>query len=357
MRIGIFSKFEMAGGSERRCVEMANALAGYTEHEPWLLAERNIPASLEPLLHARVRTVKHLFGGDDRRYELLYNLDALLIVNTDSKEFCREEYWLGRTDRHRAAVDLTRMPRMVFLFNFIVSPSRLLDRLAGSVAKIGIITANRKFFDEIGQQERYLQIRHFPRSILESPIDPHSVNTVKRESAQVRIGMHSTSAADKWNSAWPELIETVNGRCGTSRIEWRFMGMPRKLREELRSYPNIEAVAEYARPVRDFLDELDLFVFFTSWKREEAWSRSVAEALMSGCPVIAIPRGGNPDQIVQGNNGLLCGNIECFADGIVRLVQDPVLRGKMRENAKVRAREFSSEAVIQRFVRFVEEAL
>lgn len=357
MRVGIFSKFETAGGSERRCVEMANALVIYTNHEAWLLAEKDLPTSLEHSIDERVRTLKNVFNGDETRCEALYELDLLLVVNTDSKEFCREEYWLGQSQRHNTCVDLARMPRMVFLFNFIVSPSRFLDKLAVSIPKIGIITANRKFLNEIGEQERYCRIRHLPRIVLESPIDAQSINTAKRESPKVRVGMHSTSATDKWNSSWTELIANVNDRCGTDRIAWRFMGMPRRLREELGAFSNVEAKPEYAQPVREFLDDLDLFVFFTSWKREEAWSRSVAEALMSGCPVLAIPRGGNPDQIIQGNNGLLCDSIDRFVDGIVHLVQEPELRRRMGENAMIRARDYFSEAVIKRFVRFVEEAI
>ena len=40
MRVGIFSKFEMSGGSEHRSIELANAFATYTKHESYLLVER-----------------------------------------------------------------------------------------------------------------------------------------------------------------------------------------------------------------------------------------------------------------------------------------------------------------------------
>jgi len=354
MRIGVFSKFEMAGGSERRCVEMANALDRFTEHNAVLFAEGNFPASLEQLVRPGVKVVKHLLIGAGSVAAELYDLDCLLTVNTDSKFFCRGDYWSGKSGRHELVVDLARIPQLIFLFNFIVSPARHLWELGGAVDRTKIITANRKFLDEIGEQDRYRRVRHIPRIMLESPIDPTIISSEKRPSTVVRLGMHSTSNGDKWNSEWPRLIEEVNRRCGVERICWRLMGMPGSMRNALTRFPNVEAVAEHVRPVSEFLCELDLFVFFTSWKREEPWSRSAAEALMSGCPVLATQRGGNRDQIVSGNNGLLCNSLEHFAAAVTELVQGPRLRARMSENARLRAREYTSEAVIGKFMRFVD---
>lgn len=355
MRIGIFSKFEMVGGSERRCVEMANALARFTPHEAFLLAEDDLPASLEPSIDSRVRVTKHLLRGAAAAPDVLYELDCLLTVNTDSKVFCRRDYWSGKSERHATCVDLSRIPQRVFLFNFVVSPSRHLWELEIAGSPLKIITANRKFLEEIGDQERYRRVQHIPRITLESPINPEPLTTGKRPSSLVRIGMHSTSNGDKWNRDWPRLIHTVNDCCGAERISWRFMGVPGTMRNELGKFPNVEAVAEHTRPVPEFLRELDLFVFFTSWKREEPWSRSVAEALMSGCPVVATPRGGNRDQIVSGNNGLLCKSFEEFADATVALTQNPSMRAALGNNAALRAADYTSENVIHRFVRFVEQ--
>jgi glycosyltransferase involved in cell wall biosynthesis len=150
------------------------------------------------------------------------------------------------------------------------------------------------------------------------------------------------------------LIEAVNGRCGAGRVAWRFMGMPGKMRAAVSQWPNVEAVPEHTRPVADFLRELDVFAFFTSWKREEPWSRSVAEALMSGCPVVATPRGGNRDQIVSGNNGLLVKTFEQFVDAVELLAQENALRARMSAEAVRRSAEYTSEQVIRRFVQFVE---
>ena len=56
-----------------------------------------------------------------------------------------------------------------------------------------------------------------------------------------------------------------------------------------------------ALAVPEFLQGIDVLLFFLGWQREEAWARSAAEALMSGCPVITTNRGGNRDQVIHGN--------------------------------------------------------
>ncbi|MEQ8789843.1 MAG: glycosyltransferase family 4 protein [Pirellulaceae bacterium] len=355
MRFGIFSKFDMAGGSERRCVEMANALVRHTPHQARLLCERDFPDRLREGVDERVDLQVNVLAPSPGRPELFYDLDCLLVVNTDSQEFCRRDYWRGNTSRHQVGVDLTRIRQAVFLFNFIVSPSRRLAEIEVDCPRLKIITANRKFLDEIGKQSRYRAVRHIPRMMLESPIDPSRIDPQKRPADVVRIGMHSTPNQDKWNREWPELIAEVNRRRPAASIGWRFMGMPDDLRGAVSSFSNVEAVAAHARPVSDFLRELDVFAFFTSWKREEPWGRSTAEALMSGCPVVATPRGGNRDQIVSGNNGLLCESREEFADAIALLVESASLRRSMGRLARRMAGDFTSESVIHRFVRFVDD--
>jgi trehalose synthase len=111
---------------------------------------------------------------------------------------------------------------------------------------------------------------------------------------------------------------------------------------------------EFSTPVSNFLSGIDVFLFFLSWKREEPWARSAGEALMSGCPVITTARGGNKNQVVHGNTGFLCKTVEDFANACTRLVENPPLLETMRLNAKRAARHFTSDAVVQRFLDFIQ---
>lgn len=355
MRIGIFSKMNYAGGSEFRCVELANALVKHTEHEACLLAEGRISEKLYERIHKGVKVIPYLLTGDRhavRPVSMLYDLDSLLVVNTDSREFTRAEYWRGETDRHTTRVELGQMKQMVFVFNFIISPSVHLAEIRKSCPDVRIIATNQKFYEEISEQERYEAIRHYPRIMLESPIDPESITTTKTPSDRIRIGMHSLGLSDKWNQDFPVFVKNLNERF-PGKLGFSFMGMPSHLAGALKDIPNVKTHKEFRMPVREFLQEIDIFSFFSSFSREEPWSRAVAEALMAGCPVLATHRGGNPCQILHGNNGCLCRSAQEFVERAAELVQDKAKFAAMRVNAIRMSRWFRSQEVVKRLEAFL----
>lgn len=348
-KVGIFSKFEYAGGSEFRCAEMANGIARVAGCSATLFAEKGIVNEVRRSISPQVEVVDRVCSKE--RFERLYEMDTLLVVNTDSKEFTRAEYWRGETPRHRQRIDLSRFRSVAFLFNFIVSPSRHLSSLSEKVPDLRIITANRKFYTEISEQDRYLTVRHYPRLCLESPIAPASVQFAKRSSAQIRLGAHSRASGSKWNPEWLRLVEEVDRRCG-DRVAWEFMGMPKDLAESIRRN-HIRIRREFEIPVGEFLRDLDVFVFFPAWNREEPWARSIAEAMVSGCPVLTTAKGGNQDQILHGNNGLICRSLQDFIAGCERLVGDDGVRNAMSRNAAASARAFHTDRVVRRYLDFI----
>ena len=347
-RVGVFTKMDMAGGSEFRAVEMANAIAETPGFQGVLMAEKFIPEKLRAAIGESVEVREGIFTAPD--LDALYSVDHLLVINSDSRNFTTEAYWHGESPRHSHRVELSRVRQMTFLFNFIVSPSCALPALQRHVPDIRIITANAKFFDEIGRQKRYEAVRHYPRLQLESPIHPR-VAVQKTPCDRLRFGMHSLPASSKWNEQFPELIHRVNERHG-SRILWDFMGMPAETRASIRA-SNVVFRKEFSVPVADYLSGVDAFVFFLSWKREEPWARSSAEAMMSGCPVITTARGGNRSQVIHGNTGFLCKTLDEFAQACERLVEEPSLLELMRQNAMRSARHFSSGEVAKRFLEFI----
>jgi hypothetical protein len=348
-RVDIFTKMDMAGGSEFRAVEMANAISQVAGYQSILIPENSLPEKLRVMIGPTVELHEGVFSKPD--FEMLYSLDHLLVINTDSRDFTTAAYWSGKSESHSWKVDLSRIRQMVFLFNFIVSPSCSLPTLKQYVSDIRIIAANGKFFREISEQDRYEAVRHYPRVQLESPINPNVVRQ-KSSSDRLRIGMHSLPAPGKWNEQFPELIQHLNKR-HKDRILWDFMGMPRKLRSRI-SAGNVVFRQEFSTAVSDFLSGVDVFLFFLSWKREEPWARSAGEALMTGCPVISTPKGGNKNQIVHGNTGFLCKTLAEFEDACTKLIENPELLRTMGDNAKRAARRFTSIAVVERFLEFIE---
>ncbi len=351
MRIGIFSKFDCAGGSEFRCVELANAVCAADGHQGVLLAERRIPDRVLTAVRPGVEVHQEVLSR--QRPDPLYSLDRLLVVNTDSKEFTTADYWQGKMPRHQCEVDLGRIKSITFLFNFIVSPARHLTTIEPYVDDLRIITGNSQFFREISLQDRYELVRHYPRLQLESPIDPESITTEKSASERLRFGMHSKPMGSKWNEDFRSLVAAVNEK-HVDRVSWDFMGTPGSVAEALRGIPNVTVREEFAVPVRQFLHNLDVFVYFLSWGREEPWSRSAAEALASGCPVITTAKGGNTDQIVHGNNGYLCESTDEFVRYCLLMIEHRQRRTVIRRNAIACARRFSSAQVARRLLEFLE---
>jgi hypothetical protein len=80
---------------------------------------------------------------------ILYDMDVIIVVNSDSDEFTDIRYWQGETYRHTCVVDLSRVRRLVFLFNFVIEPAAHLPSLFEHIRDVRIITANTLFFHAI----------------------------------------------------------------------------------------------------------------------------------------------------------------------------------------------------------------
>ncbi|MCP4005225.1 MAG: glycosyltransferase [bacterium] len=94
-------------------------------------------------------------------------------------------------------------------------------------------------------------------------------------------------------------------------------------------------LAGFAREVRSYLSRFDGFVLASV---TEGWPISVLEAMQSGLPVVATAVGGVPEQLADGEVGILVapGDPSRLAEALCRLYHDPALRGRLAEQAKAR---------------------
>ena len=196
MKIGIFSKIGASGGSEHRCAEMCNGIVRFSDHECMLLCEDKLHPVIEKKLDPKVRVIQHIFKPKEcARPDVLYDLDLLLVVNSDSYSFARLEYWEGtlrdkkhnRIKHHKFKIDLERIPKMVFLFNFVVSPAQNLVDIAKKCKDVRIIVANADFYNQIRYKDKFKKIRKkkLPVTMLESPIDPALITDKKTKSTKI----------------------------------------------------------------------------------------------------------------------------------------------------------------------------
>ncbi len=84
--------------------------------------------------------------------------------------------------------------------------------------------------------------------------------------------------------------------------------------------------------------------------REEGMPYVLLEALAAGCPVVATAVGGIPEVIENGKSGWLAdpGNAHDVARAVVALAEDPGLAAEVRTVARLRAGEYSLEAMADR---------
>jgi glycosyltransferase involved in cell wall biosynthesis len=92
------------------------------------------------------------------------------------------------------------------------------------------------------------------------------------------------------------------------------------------------------RPAEDGLDHWEIFVLAS---RQDAFPLASLEAMAAGVPVIATDVGGLPEQIEHLESGVLVEpeSPRALSDWIVRLHQDPDLRGRLASVAARRVRE------------------
>jgi len=349
MKIGIYSKFKMSGGSEFRCIELARGIAEYTGYSPIVFTEEaQVPEEIAARAGDAINgfSIPIVYDCFTHNLATLNAMDILLVVNSDSKEFTQFDYWKQRN------VDVKGFRRMVFLFNFIVSPARYLCQFE-PFTDVRIITTNHRFFRELGEKDKHRGVAHFPRTVLESPIDPATVTTDKTPSNVIRIGKHSKGVGNKWNDDHRVLIHSVN-KDYQHAVAWDFMGCNSEIAETLEDIPNVTLRKEFSLSVKDYLQGIDIFLFFIDYKRQEPWARVVGEAMSAGCPILAPDTdGGIQNQIIQGSNGFLCKSVDDMYQRIVNYIENPRLAVIHGGNSALYAREFHTERVIDRLMRFI----
>lgn len=106
---------------------------------------------------------------------------------------------------------------------------------------------------------------------------------------------------------------------------------------------------ENVADIEDYLQAADLGLFTSE---SESFCLSILEAMCFGCPSVAPSVGGIPEVVEDQISGLLVpfGDVENHIRAVESLIQDPVLRTKLGQTAKKRARElFSAKAIVPHY--------
>ena len=151
-----------------------------------------------------------------------------------------------------------------------------------------------------------------------------------------------------------QAVELVNSRGDSSRVDFVFVGrMSEDTREVLGRMKNAHCLGfRGGRELAEICANSDMSVVPSSW---ENFPFTVTEAMASGVAVIGSKVGGIPEQISDGETGLLASIVpqpgsvfnddagETLSAAIVRLIMDEGLRKRLGRNARNRVLEYFNE--------------
>lgn len=121
---------------------------------------------------------------------------------------------------------------------------------------------------------------------------------------------------------------------------------------------NLNGTVRFVPPGRDIPSILSAAQVFALPSHTEGLSIATIEAMSCGTPVVVTDCGGPTEIVSDGVTGLVvpaC-DPERMADALVRVAEDPALRGCLAANGRVRARDsFSLETMLKSYDRLYEE--
>jgi len=365
--IGIFSKLGMSGGSENRVTQLANCLS--QKMTTFIFAEKEFSKKLKPQLDPKVILREHTVETPKHRSEL-QNIDALVVVNSDSYSFCKTAYWDGSQGKHhKNNIDISKIPVIGFLFNYVVSPAQDLVELLKINPNLRILCTSNWFIHNLETEKKFEELRkaNIPTTQTNSPVSG-TFDLPKIPSETIRINRHSMGFSYKHDEDNIKIVKTICDKYG-DRVSFKWMGVPSHVRNansqnknDQVSYRDIleqnkqfKYIAEYSVPVPEFLQETDILFFYISRHRKEPWPRTIAEGMMGGCCCVTNNNYGMAEQITNGKTGFLFDNTDQAIEQLSSLIENHQRIREVGEKGREYAKScWLDEVVVDQMLAFLQ---
>jgi len=364
--IGIFSKLGMPGGSENRVTHLANCLC--KRLTTYIFAEKEFSQKLKTQLDPRIILREHTTETKRFRYEL-QGIDALLVVNSDSYSFCKKSYWDGtQRKHHKHVIDISQIPSIGFLYNYVVSPAQNLVDLSKVNPNLKILCTSDWFINNIKTESKFekLRAKNIPMIQINSPVGG-KFDVPKKSGEKIRINRHSMAFAYKHDEDNIKIVDTLCEKYG-DKISFKWMGVPSHVRDTnskdkhdkvsyrdvLNLHPQMEIVQTYSMSVPDLLQETDILFFDISRHRKEPWPRTIAEGMLGGCCCVTNNNYGMAEQIENDKTGYLFNNVEQAIEQLSYLIDNPERIKEVGEAAREHAKNhWLDEVVVDQTLEFL----
>jgi len=378
--IGIFSKLGMPGGSENRVTQLANAFC--RRMPTYIFAEKEFSRKLKPQLDERIILREGTTNNKRFRHEL-QGVDRLLIVNSDSYSFCKSSFWDGTQGKHhKNHIDLSQIPVITFLFNYVVSPAQWIANSPPEKKKkdawkglcevnknIRLLCTSQWFKKNIEEEKKFKELRKLklPIDTINSPVSA-AYDLPKTESSVIRINRHSMGFAYKHDEDNLRIVDELCKKYG-KRISFKWMGVPDRVRninsedknaqvpyrDPLRKHKQMKIVTEYSIPVPEFLQETDILFFDISRYRKEPWPRTIAEGMMAGCCCVTNNNYGMAEQIANDKTGYLFNSADEAIQQLTYLIENPDRIKEVGDQARQQAKaHFLDDVIIDKMLGFMD---
>jgi hypothetical protein len=334
----------------------------------FIFAEKEFSKKLKPQLDPRVILREHTTETPKHRSEL-QNIDALLVVNSDSYSFCKTSYWDGTQGKHhKHHIDISQIPVIGFLFNYVVGPAQNLVGLSEVNPRLKILCTSQWFIHNLETERKFEDLRklNLPTMQINSPVSG-KYDLPKIPGKKIRINRHSMAFAYKHDEDNIRIVKTLCEKYG-NQIEFKWMGVPSHVRDTnskdkndkvpyrdvLSQNKQFKYLSEYSMPVPEFLQETDILFFDISRHRKEPWPRTIAEGMMGGCCCVTNNNYGMAEQIESGKTGYLFDNADQAIEQLSYLIENPEKIREVGEAGRRHAKEsWLDEVVIDQTLGFL----
>ena len=290
-------------------------------------------------------TIGPVVAAQDQGIPTVFRLDDYWLANL-KKEICLDSNPLKR--RYRAMINgLQDFNSIDFSHMLVVSRS-----VKKSYVEVGFLAQNITVMPEGVSSDIILGIDNLPNP------------TAKDYFRMVYVGR---LVHQKGTHVVLEALEHLIGEMGISNIRLDIIGVgPSDYIEKLKNmtvklglkaYVEFVGFVEHQHVLARFL-EYNAVLIPSLW--EEPLSGTIAEAMARGLPVIATDRGGNPEIIFDGENGLLANlfDIEEIAAKGIQVLKDPAAYRPLGRAAEAMiAERYSLEAVLPKMLAMYERAI
>jgi glycosyltransferase involved in cell wall biosynthesis len=353
---------------------------------------------------SRMHGVKRLFGWMIPRFDASrYNVSLVSLRKKDLSEETLETFGVDITYLHKSKFDPATLPallkvidrKQIDILHLHGYGATTFGRLAGAMRRLPAILhehanlTDTPWFQKIADRalasstdiaiavsqstaEFVINARQLPANKVKTvylgvPLDefsrprtPDEIEAARRElgvaPGEAAIGTVTRLHDSKGNSYLVDAAALVVKERPDTRF---FVVGEGPLLPDLQAQAHALGLGErfvfhgFARDVAAVVSAFDLSVFPSLW---EGTPLTVFEALAMGKPILATDADGLVDVLTDGSDALIVPkrNAPALAGGILRLIDDPALRGRLGAQARITAQQYDITAFVRKMEQLYE---